>query len=152
MNLELKELLVEKPITLIYWEIHDKWDELVPLFQRETEIKTINNFEEVFTWLKFVEVKYLIIGAKDVNSLREKSKLFRPLDIEKRRKLFIILISPNVETLDTKGTFLLEANLLVNPKDLKEFDKVFNKAKAYWESLYRPYNLAYQKVHGVEYA
>lgn len=146
MSLELKDLLIEKPVTLIFWEIENNFETIVSFFQNETEVKKLEDFEDFQEWVNFVEVRYLVLACKNLERLEEIKKVIDKLDIEKRRKLFIIFISPHLETLDRKKSFLYGVNLVVNERDIKDLDKILSKAKTYWEVLYKAYFTTLEKL------
>lgn len=144
--LELKDFLIEKPVTLIYWDLDESHQLILPFFQKETEVKVLENFEDLWDWNKAVTVKYLILGIKEKEQLEKIKKSLGTLPIDQRRKLFIIFISPHLESLNGVQAFLYEANLVVNPKDLENLDKILNKSRIYWEALYKPFNKALEKM------
>ncbi len=146
MILEIKDFLVEKPITLIYWDLDSKIDLIFPYLQQETEVRQISSIEDFYEWMKMVEIRNLIVGVKTKERLKEIKEALDKIPIEKRRSIFIIFISPDLKTLDFKETFLFSANLILNEKDLKDFERIFSRAKAYWEHLYKPYFTTLNKL------
>ncbi|MFN4197023.1 MAG: hypothetical protein ACK4FM_03335 [Caldimicrobium sp.] len=144
--LELTDFLIEKHVTLIYWDLNKSHQLILPFFQNETEVKVIKDIEELWEWNKAVTVKYLILGIKKKEKLEEIKNELRKVPIDQRRKLFIIYISPHLETLNRLQAFLYEANLVVNTKDLKDLDKIINKSRIYWEALYKPFNKALEQI------
>ncbi len=152
MTLDLKDLLLEKPLTAVYWELEEDFTKIIPFFQEETEVRKLENFEEFWEWIKYVEVRNLVLGYKDQSVFENIKKDLDRIDIEKRRKIFILLISPQLKTLDRKQAFLLGVNLVVHPENLGELDKILNKAKLYWEILYKPYFTTLEKILEVKNA
>jgi hypothetical protein len=146
MTLELQDLLLERPVTLILWDLDTKADAILPSLQQETEIRIISSLEEFWEWLKMVEVQNLIVAVKERDKLQAVKQSLDKLPVDKRRKLFVIFIAPDLNTFDMKDTFLFSANLILNEKDLKEFEKIYSKAKAYWEHLYKPYFTTLNKL------
>jgi hypothetical protein len=53
-----------------------------------------------------------------------------------RRKSFFILFSDNLRTLDGNAAFLYGVNLIVAPKDIGSFEKIYRDANTYHERLY----------------
>ncbi|MFN3568162.1 MAG: hypothetical protein ACK4UR_04535, partial [Caldimicrobium sp.] len=104
------------------------------------------NFEYLLYLNNSVTVKYLILCIKEKEQLEKIKKSLGTLPIDQRRKLFIIFISPHLESLNGVQAFLYEANLVVNPKDLENLDKILNKSRIYWEALYKPFNKALEKM------
>jgi len=146
MSLELQDLLIEKPVSLILWDLKSDPEKLIEVLQRETEIRRIQTLEEALSWLHSVEVKNLLVAKAEKEAFQEVKEGLRGLTVEKRRELFVVYVSPQLKTLDTKESFLLSANLVLNERDLSEFEKVYAKARAFWQGLYRHYFQAYQKI------
>ncbi len=140
MNLELQDLLIDKPVCLIVWKLEVFLDKISQYFsQNNFEIKIIKNESELEAWLKAEIVKIIILAAESLEELKKFKALIDKLSIKKRRQIFVIYILSSEKTLDPKKTFLLSANLLVNKKDLELFDKIYSKALLYWEVLYKYY-------------
>lgn len=53
-----------------------------------------------------------------------------------RRRSFFILFSDNLRTLDGNAAFLYGVNLIVAPKDIGSFEKIYRDANTYHERLY----------------
>lgn len=157
MSLELKDLLLDRPLTLCYWELSSP---LTPIeaffkredvsnaeasFNRETEWRVLSEIREISDWVKYAEIENIILGINSVERVKETKKLLDTLPLEKRRNIFIVYITPFFHTLDPKESFIYGANLVVNEGDLKEFGKIYRKSKTYWENLYRPFKIASEK-------
>jgi CheY-like chemotaxis protein len=56
-----------------------------------------------------------------------------------RRRVYIVLISPQVKTLDTYMAFLNCVNLTVNTEDLESISAILEKSIKDYNDLYRPY-------------
>ncbi|MGC8871422.1 MAG: hypothetical protein ACP5QC_00885 [Caldimicrobium sp.] len=145
MKLQLEDLLLEKPVSLIYWELEGEFKNFFSFLEGETELKVLENLNEFYQWFTVLEIRNFMAGVKKAEKIKEINQLLEKLPIEKRREIFIIYISPEVETLDTKGSFLYSANLLVNERDLKDMERIYSKAKTYWVNLYKPYFQAMAK-------
>ncbi|MCS7198957.1 MAG: hypothetical protein N2327_04170 [Caldimicrobium sp.] len=146
MTIDLKDLLIEKPVTLCYWKLAENWQVLKDYFERETEFKLISTPEEISSWITATDVHNIIIGLEDPKTIKEISPHIEAIPLEKRRKIFLLLVSIGVTTLDPKEAFLYSVNLVLNPADVKELERIYLKCKRYWESLYRGFNGVYQKV------
>ena len=146
MTLELKDLLLEKPVTLIYWELGGDFNKIFSFFERDTELRSINALEEIYSWFNALQVKNFIAGVKNIEKIKEINEIFKKLPIEKRREIFVIYISPELKTLDTRESFLYSANLVVNEKDLSEMDRIYEKAKTFWLNLYKPYYQTWERI------
>ncbi|MGB9760908.1 MAG: hypothetical protein ACPLWD_00235 [Caldimicrobium thiodismutans] len=145
MKFQLEDLLLEKPVSLIYWELEGEFKNFFSFLEGETELKILENLNEFYQWFTALEIRNFMAGVKKAEKIKEINQLLEKLPIEKRREIFIIYISPEVETLDTKGSFLYSANLLVNERDLKDMERIYSKAKTYWVNLYKPYFQAMAK-------
>jgi len=139
------DYLIEKPLTLVYWRLSNPFDTFLNLFEN-TEIKKISSVEELDYWLKVGEVKNIILAAPNFDELKEIKEFLEKLLPEKRRELFVILITSNVKTFDPVETFVYSVNLLIDFSDLNYFPQLYHKSKLYWEQLYRDYKKMLSKV------
>lgn len=140
MTLELKDLLIDKPLCLIYWQLNTPLERISQyFFQNNFEVRVFKNKSELETWLKLEVVKVVICAGNSLEEVQDFKILLDTLPIERRRKIFVTYIFPSENTLDPKKTFLLSANLLISEKDLEFFEKIYSKASLYWEMLYKNY-------------
>jgi len=139
------DYLIEKPLTLIYWAVSIPFNISLEFFE-DTELKEISSVEELDYWLKVGDVKNILIATSNEQELKSIKSFLDKLLPEKRRELFVILIAPNVKTFDPVQTFVYSVNLLINLDDLSYFPQLYNKAKLYWEQLYKGYKKVLTKV------
>jgi hypothetical protein len=59
-----------------------------------------------------------------------------------RRRTYVILISPQLRTLDTYLAFANGVNLTVHPEDVSSFQSIFERSIRDFNELYRPLNQA----------
>lgn len=59
-----------------------------------------------------------------------------------RRRTYVVLISPQLRTLDTYLAFANGVNLTVHPEDVSSFQSVFERSIRDFNELYRPLNQA----------
>jgi hypothetical protein len=59
-----------------------------------------------------------------------------------RRHTYVVLVSPQLRTLDTYLAFANGVNLTVHPDDMGSFQSVFERSVRDFNELYRPYNQA----------
>lgn len=59
-----------------------------------------------------------------------------------RRRSYVVLISPQLRTLDTYLAFANGVNLTVHPEDVSSFQSVFERSVRDFNELYRPLNQA----------
>jgi CheY-like chemotaxis protein len=59
-----------------------------------------------------------------------------------RRRTYVVLISPQLRTLDTYLAFANGVNLTLHPEDLPSFQSIFERSVRDFNELYRPYNHA----------
>jgi len=57
-----------------------------------------------------------------------------------RRRTYVVLISPQLRTLDTYLAFANGVNLTVHPEDISSFQSVFERSVRDFNELYRPLN------------
>ncbi len=145
MKLSLEDLLIEKPLSLFFWKLSSEEKNFFLFLQKETEFRDIQNFKDFLEWISRSEVQYLILGLENPEELKENLRPFLEIPLEKRRKLFIILVSPKVQTLTNKETFLYGVNLLINSGDLSSVERILQKALLFWRDLYLPYFKAQEK-------
>lgn len=140
--MDYKELIIEKPLVVSFWKLPISPDPIFNYFKNKGfEIKEITE-KETLIKLSFLQdmLKVVIIAVDNDQMIKElKEFLDFKLPIEVRRKLEVIYVLPEVITLDPLKTFLLSANLIINPKDVTDFDKIYEKAKNYWSNFYKYY-------------
>jgi len=59
-----------------------------------------------------------------------------------RRRTYVVLVSPQLRTLDTYLAFANGVNLTVHPEDVSTFQSVFERSTRDFNELYRPLNQA----------
>jgi len=146
MSLELQDLIVESPVSLIYWKLGASFRNIQEVLSRETEVRELKDIEDLLTWLHHTEVKNLIVALPDPEEFKTFNRFLEKITPEKRRELFIIFISPHFKTLDPLLSFLYGVNLIIKEEDLSEFERIFSKARAYWMSLYSPFFKTFSKL------
>ena len=67
--------------------------------------------------------------------IREISVLRPP----QRRRLFFVLLSPSLRTMDAHGAFLNNANAVVNVTDVEELSRIIDVALREYNELYRDF-------------
>jgi predicted Zn finger-like uncharacterized protein len=60
-----------------------------------------------------------------------------------RRRVFFVLISPSMRTMDAHAAFLSNVNLVVNVADLDELHRIMEVALREYNELYRDFNAAF---------
>ena len=66
-----------------------------------------------------------------------------------RRNIFVVLISENHRTMDNMQAFNKSVNLIINRKNLNEFEKILLKGIADQDIFYRVYHVTAKKVFSV---
>jgi predicted Zn finger-like uncharacterized protein len=74
-----------------------------------------------------------VFVAREVNVLRP----------PQRRRLFFVLLSPSLRTMDAHAAFLNNVNAIVNLNDLDELDRVMDLALREYNELYRSFYTAF---------
>jgi len=59
-----------------------------------------------------------------------------------RRRTYVVLVSPQLRTLDTYLAFANGVNLTVHPEDMPSFQSIFERSVRDFNELYRPLNQA----------
>ncbi len=59
-----------------------------------------------------------------------------------RRRLFVVLVSPSLKTLDAHAAFLNNVNALVNTKEMDHLPRILEQGLREYNELYREFNLA----------
>jgi CheY-like chemotaxis protein/DNA-directed RNA polymerase subunit RPC12/RpoP len=75
--------------------------------------------------------------------------VFREVNVlrpAQRRRLFFVLLSPSLRTMDAHAAFLNNVNAVVNVKDLDDLAKVLSHALREYNELYRDFNGAFNLV------
>jgi predicted Zn finger-like uncharacterized protein len=60
-----------------------------------------------------------------------------------RRRIFFVLISPSMRTMDAHAAFLSNVNLVVNAADVDELHRIMEVALKEYNELYRDFNAAF---------
>jgi hypothetical protein len=60
-----------------------------------------------------------------------------------RRRMFFVLISPSLRTMDAHAAFLSNVNLVVNVADVDELNRIMEVALREYNELYRDFNTAF---------
>lgn len=60
-----------------------------------------------------------------------------------RRRLFFVLLSPSLRTMDAHAAFLSNVNLVVNISDVDELHRIMDLALREYNELYRDFNAAF---------
>ncbi len=75
----------------------------------------------------------------DLNSVL---KRLESMDMSVRRKIFVVLISDRFRTMDNMTALNKSVNLIINTKDINQFEKILSKEIAARNTFYRIYNEA----------
>ncbi len=60
-----------------------------------------------------------------------------------RRRIFFVLLSPSMRTMDAHAAFLSNVNLVVNLADVDELHRIMEVALREYNELYRDFNVAF---------
>ncbi|AIH03665.1 MAG: Uncharacterized protein XD42_0049 [Thermodesulfobacterium sp. 37_54] len=140
MRVDVSDLFLQKLVVGFFWKLSDSFSPIAEWFEvnKDYVVREIKDKEDLIFLIKNRLLKVLVIG---VNSLEEAYEIKQFLDfkisVELRRELEVIYVSPQVQTLDPKTTFLWSANLVLNPQHLSEFSTIYTKGLSYWEDLYK---------------
>jgi PleD family two-component response regulator len=59
-----------------------------------------------------------------------------------RRRMYLVLVSPQLKTLDTYLAFVNGANLTVNTEDIGQFQQILERSMRDFNEIYHPFNQA----------
>ena len=59
-----------------------------------------------------------------------------------RRRMYLVLVSPQLKTLDTYLAFVNGANLTVNAEDIGQFQQILERSMRDFNEIYHPFNQA----------
>jgi hypothetical protein len=76
-------------------------------------------------------------GSLDKNAVH---KLLCQMNMDKRRWIFVVLISSKQRTLDNMAAFCLSVNMVINPSDFGNFELILKKAINEHETFYHVFN------------
>ncbi len=137
---------VFKPLTILHWKLKEPKDQVEQIFSQETEIKNVENPNEVLHLLYRYKISNVVIGAQSSEDFKtDWLPILQKIPLNLRREIFVILLMPSAKTLDPWQTFLHSVNLLVSVDDIKDLPLHLERAKLYFYELYEPYFRAVKK-------
>jgi hypothetical protein len=137
---------IVKPLTVVHWKVEEPTGLIEDLFSQETEIRPIEDPNELIPLLYRHKVLYLVIGAQSSEDFKKEwLPVLQKVPLSHRRELFVLLVLPSAKTFDAWQTFLHSVNLLVSVYDLKDLPLHLERAKQYFNELYEPYFRAMRK-------
>jgi len=140
------EATVVKPLTVVRWKVEEPTGLIEDFFSQETEIRPIEDPNELISLLYRHKVLYLVIGAQSSEDFKKEwFPVLQKVPLNQRRELFVLLVLPSAKSFDAWQTFLHSVNLLVSVDDLKDLPLHLERAKQYFYELYEPYFRAMRK-------
>ena len=137
---------IVKPLTVVHWKVEEPTGLIEDLFSQETEIRPIEDPNELIPLLYRHKVLYLVIGAQSSEDFKKEwLPVLQKVPLNQRREIFVLLVLPSAKTFDAWQTFLHSVNLLVSVDDLKDLPLHLERAKQYFYELYEPYFKAMRK-------
>jgi hypothetical protein len=131
---------VVKPLTVMHWKVEEPTGLIEELFSQETEIRPIEDPNEVIPLLYRHKILNLVIGAQSSEDFKKEwFPVLQKVPLNQRREIFVLLVLPSAKTFDPWQTFLHSVNLLVSVYDLKDLPLYLEQAKQYFNELYEPY-------------
>lgn len=104
----------------------------------------IEDLEQARDWYLQEFPGLVILNPGDVgNPPSEAVGKFGAMSAVDRRRSFFVLVGDNLKTLDGNAAFLFGVNMVVAPKDLGQFDKIYTEAR-------RDHNRLVQGLPGAE--
>jgi len=120
------------------------------LEKKEFQIHRPGSVDEAVDSLRFREYAVVVYSAdyeQGPLEIHDFHKFMSGMSMNKRRKIFYILLGNQVQTLYDLEALTLSCNLLVNLTELNFFGKVFKKGIQSYENLFASY-MAMLKEHG----
>jgi len=140
------EATIVKPLTVVHWKVEEPTGLIEELFSQETEIRPIEDPNEVIPLLYRHKVLYLVIGSQCSEDFKKEwFPVLQKVPLNQKREIFVLLVLPSAKTFDPWQTFLHSVNLLVSVDDLKDLPLHLEQAKQYFNELYEPYFRAMRK-------
>jgi len=134
------EATIVKPLTVVHWKVEEPTGLIEELFSQETELRTIEDPNEVIPLLYKHKILNLVIGAQSSEDFKKEwLPVLQKVPLTQRREVFVLLVLPSAKTFDAWQTFLHSVNLLVSVYDLKDLPFHLQRAKQYFCELYEPY-------------
>jgi hypothetical protein len=135
-----------KPLTVVHWKLKESMGLIEDIFSQETEIRPIEDPNELIPLLYRHKVLYLVIGSQSSEDFKEEwFPVLQKVPLNQRREIFVLLVLPSAKTFDPWQTFLHSVNLLLSIEDLKDLPLYLEQAKQYFNELYEPYFRAMRK-------
>ena len=135
-----------KPLTVVHWKLKEPTGLIEDIFSQETEIRPIEDPNELIPLLYRHKVLYLVIGAQSSEDFKKEwLPVLQKVPLNQRREIFVLLVLPFAKTFDPWQTFLHSVNLLLSVDDLKDLPFHLERAKQYFNELYEPYFRAMRK-------
>jgi hypothetical protein len=137
---------IVKPLTVVHWKLKEPTGLIEDLFSQETEIRPIEDPNELIPLLYRHKVLYLVLGAQSSEDFKKEwIPVLQKVPLAQRREIFVLLVLPSAKTFDPWQTFLHSVNLLVSVEELKNLPFHLERAKQYFYELYEPYFRAMRK-------
>ncbi len=137
---------VIKPLTVVHWKLKEPKDLIEELFSQETELKPIENPNELIPFLYRYKISNIVIGAQSSEDFKKEwFPVLQKIPLAQRREIFVLLVLPSAKAFDPWQTFLHSVNLLVSVDELKDLPFHLERAKQYFYELYEPYFRAMRK-------
>jgi hypothetical protein len=137
---------IVKPLTVVHWKLKEPTGLIEGLFSQETEIRPIEDPNELIPLLYRHKVLYLVLGAQSSEDFKKEwIPVLQKVPLAQRREIFVLLVLPSAKAFDPWQTFLHSVNLLVSVEELKDLPFHLERAKQYFYELYEPYFRAMRK-------
>lgn len=131
---------VIKPLTVVHWKLKEPKDLIEELFSQETELKPIENPNELIPFLYRYKISNIVIGAQSSEDFKKEwFPVLQKIPLAQRREIFVLFVLPSAKAFDPWQTFLHSVNLLVSVDELKDLPFHLERAKQYFYEIYEPY-------------
>ena len=116
--------------------------------QMEYYIISVNNASIAATRMKYHIFDYIILSEdfdKENSGTAVILDNIQKLNMEIRRKIFVVLLSRRYRTADNMSAFHESVNLMINEKDLNNLDKIFLRSIREHKKFYSVFNDSVKK-------
>ncbi|QJA05329.1 hypothetical protein FVE67_00350 [Thermosulfurimonas marina] len=148
-RIPLEDYLLTGPVALLYWDLPVPEEVLEEFLGREGfAVRRFASREELRHWLRIFMPQVLVYGTEKPELVAEcEDFLQNDLPPDEYRRIFRIWVTSRYRTLEPREVFFSGMHLVCHPGDLERFEKVYEKARTYWDNLYGPYYRVLEEVN-----
>lgn len=119
-------------------------EQILPLLKKMGYLtKVANAANEALGRMKFTQYDLLILAENFSGSTPENNsvlKYIQPMQMSTRRKMFVVLLGNNFNTMDNMKAFTLSVNVVINFQDMDHLASILKKSISEYEAFYKVFN------------